>query len=244
MRTEQQVFMDFNPSDQFHWIYDEVLTKKDCKLIKSTYRDNPYLSKTVVKQIEEYKKADQNYWRIYGLGERGISQTTIYTHYELVDEFPKCDDIVYGLDFGYNNPSGLVKVGIKDNNIYWQELLYESHLTNAQLIDKVKDLVEADKYIYCDSSEPDRIEEMIQAGLNAKKAYKEVLDGIDIVKARQLYITKDSVNMLKEIKSYQWKEKDEKPIDEPVKANDHLMDASRYGTASYFKEPEVVLDIV
>jgi phage terminase large subunit len=244
MRTSKQVFMDFNPSDQFHWIYDEIKTREDCLTIKSTYKDNPYLNKQVVNEIEEYKNLDQNYWRIYGLGERGVSQTTVYSHWELVDKLPEGGDVIYGLDFGYNHPSALVKVVIKDDKAYVKELLYESHLTNQQLIDKIKELVDGNKYIYCDSAEPDRIEEMIQAGLNAKPAYKSVSDGIDTVKSHHLYITKDSVNLLKEIKSYSWKEKNEKPIDEPVKANDHCMDSKRYAIATYFKEPKVSLDII
>lgn len=244
MRTNQQVFMDFNPSDQFHWIYDHVLTKQNCQKIKSTYKDNPYLPKQVIKQIEEYRNMDENYWRIYGLGERGVSRTTILTHWELVDKLPESGETIYGLDFGYNNPSALVEVRIKDDRVYAKELLYESHLTNQQLVEKVKQLVEPNKYIYCDSSEPDRIEELKQAGLIAEQAYKEVVDGLDTLKSHSLNITKDSVNLLKEIKSYQWKEKDEKPIDEPVKVNDHLIDSLRYAVATYFKEPEVKFEIV
>lgn len=245
MRTNEQVFLDFNPSDQYHWIYDHVKTRKDTTTIKSTYKDNPYLDKQVVKEIEEYKKHDQNYWRVYGLGEIGISMATIYTHHELVDKLPEAGETIYGLDFGYNNPSALVEIRIKDKEAYVRELLYQTHLTNQELIDKVKDLVNPNKYIYCDSAEPDRIEEFRQAGLNAQNAYKRVADGIDQIKSHALYITKDSTNLLKEIRSYQWKEKDGKPVEgEPVDVNNHLMDAKRYGIASYFKQPEFEIDII
>lgn len=244
MRTNDQVFLDFNPSDQYHWIYDHVKTRKDTKTIKSTYKDNPYLDKQVVKEIEEYKKHDQNYWRVYGLGEIGVSMTTILTHWELVDELPEGGETIYGLDFGYNNPSALVQVVIKDKDVFVKELLYESHLTNSQLIEKVKGLIDPSKYLYCDSAEPDRIEELKQAGLLAEPAYKNVGLGIDQLKSHALYITKDSVNLLKEVKSYQWKEKDGKPIEgEPVDVNNHLIDGTRYAVATYYKRPEFKLDI-
>lgn len=245
MRTSKQVFMDFNPSDQFHWIYDEVKTRDDVTTIKSTYKDNPFLDDQVVKEIEEYKNMDENYWRIYGLGERGVSRTTILTHWELVDKLPESGETIYGLDFGYNNPSALVEVRIKDEEVFVKELLYESHLTNQQLVEKVKGLVDPNKYIYCDSAEPDRIEEFQQAGLNAQSSYKDVAMGIDTLKSHSLNITKDSVNLLKEIKSYQWKEKNEKPVEgEPVQVNNHLVDSLRYAVATYFKQPEIKLEII
>ena len=103
MRTSGQIFMDYNPSHQYHWIYDEVLTRPDCKLIRSTYKDNGFLPPEVVKEIESYKNKDKNYWRIYGLGLRGIAEATIYTHWEYCEELPDTyDGIFYGLDFGYN----------------------------------------------------------------------------------------------------------------------------------------------
>ena len=235
LRTEKQIYMDFNPSDEFHWIYDKVLTRSDCTFIQSTYKDNPFLSEIIIKEIELLKGLDENYWRIYGLGERGISETTIYTHWELCDSLPE-GDIIYGLDFGFNNPTALVKIVIKDKDCYLQELIYESHLTNSQLIEKLKGIATEDNYIYADSAEPQRIEEINLAGFNAMPADKDVKKGIDTLKGRKIYITKDSVNLLKEIKSYKWKVRDEKPLDEPVKANDHLLDGSRYAIHTHTLE--------
>ncbi|GAG05041.1 unnamed protein product, partial [marine sediment metagenome] len=229
MRTTGQVFLDYNPSDMFSWIYDHVLTRDDTKLIKSTYLDNPFLEEAIVKEIERYKGVDKNYWSVYGLGERGVSETTIYTHWEYCDKIPdNCDDIIYGLDFGYNNPSALVKIGIKDRDYYWEELLYKSHLTNSQLIDEMKEVVPQHSYVYADTAEPQRIVEIKKAGFNCLPSDKDVTKGIDSIKAHKFYITKQSINLLKEVKSYSWKEKDEIVLDEPVKLNDHLLDAGRY----------------
>ena len=238
LRTSGQVYLDFNPSDEFHWIYEKVLTRDDCTFIQSTYKDNPFLEAETVREIERLKELDQNYWRIYGLGERGVSETTIYTHWQLTEGLENCDELIYGLDFGFNNPTALVEIGIRDQNVYAQELLYESHLTNSQLIDKFYDLgVSKQIKIYADSAEPQRIEELRLAGYWVEPADKDVEKGIDTMKARKFYITKDSVNILKEVKSYRWKVKDEKIIDEPVKANDHTMDAIRYAVHTHLKQP-------
>lgn len=241
LRTEKQIWMDFNPSDEFHWIYDNVLTRDDARLIKSTYKDNPFLDPVIVKEIERLKTLDPNYWRIYGEGERGISEAKIYKHWQYCDGLPKeLDETIYGLDFGYNNPTALVKVGIKDQNIYTQELIYKSFLTNAQLIQQLQQAsIAGSAFIYADSAEPQRIEEIRKAGFNVRPADKEVGKGIDAIKTRAWFITKDSVNVLKEAKSYSWKEKDGKILDEPVKADDHLMDAIRYAVHTHFLKPKV-----
>lgn len=238
MRTDKQIFLDYNPSHFNHWIYDELHTRKDCVIIPSTYKDNPFLQPEIVREIESYKNKDKNYWRIYGLGLRGIAETLIYSHWKLCDDLPENpDETIYGLDFGFNNPSALMEITIKDKNYYWKELLYESQLTNPQLIGRMNSLgVDKNKYIYADSSEPARIEEINLAGFNILPADKSVSDGIDFVKSHGFFITKDSLNALKEIKFYGWKVKDEKPIDEPVKVKDHLMDAGRYACYTHSKE--------
>lgn len=238
LRTTGKVFIDYNPSDEYHWIYDKIITRDDAVFIQSTYLDNPFLDDNTVGEIERLKKVDKNYWRIYGLGERGISETTIYKHWELCDTIPEGGDVIYGLDFGFNNPSCLVQVVVKDDEVYVHELLYRSNLTNSDLIEQLKTFNIGQSYIYCDSAEPQRIEELNRAGFTAIQSDKSVNDGIDSIKRRKLLITKSSVNILKEIKSYRWKEKDGKPIDEPVKVNDHSMDATRYAVHTSVNQPE------
>lgn len=245
LRTDRQIFMDFNPSMEFHWIYDNILPRDDAVLIKSTYNDNPFLDDSIVKEIERLKGVDENYWRIYGLGERGITETTIYRNWDYVDRLPESpDEVIYGLDFGFNNPTALSKVALKDKEPYCEEKLYQSHLTNSQLIELMKDMGIGDNYIYADASEPQRIEEIAQAGFNIKPADKDVKKGIDILRSHKIYITKSSTNMLKEIKSYCWKEKDGRPLDEPVKDWDHLMDANRYAVHSHSQRAEPTIRVI
>ena len=39
-RCKELVILDYNPSDEFHWIYDSILTDDDCAFYKTTFRDN------------------------------------------------------------------------------------------------------------------------------------------------------------------------------------------------------------
>lgn len=264
LRTTGQIFADFNPSDEYHWIYDHVMTRDDCEIIMSTYKDNPFLDEVTIKEIERLKDTDSNYWKIYGLGERGISVNKIYSHWKYCEVLPEGGETIYGLDFGFNKPSALMKVKIKDDDVFAQEKLYESFLTNADLIKKLKgwdrcskveqaewirmgknrndlpDLgISYDSPIYADSAEPQRIEEILREGFNIMSSNKEVNLGIDAIKRRKFSITKESVNALKEAKSYAWKtNKDGKLTDEPVKVNDHAMDAIRYAVHTYTGTPD------
>lgn len=229
IRTKKCIFIDYNPADEFHWLYDKILTRPDCKFIQSTYLDNPFLPREQVLEIESYRETDENFWNIYGLGERGHSEGVIYTHWQTYTNDPANGNTVYGLDFGYNNPTALVKVTEKEKAIFGEEVLYQSHLTNTQLIDMMKDLIPPGSRIFADH-EPDKIKEINAAGFNCVPAYKDVKTGIDFLKSRKMYIHAQSVNMLKEVKSYKYKPKNK--IEEPIKLNDHAMDAFRYGAIS------------
>lgn len=237
LRTTGNIWLDYNPSDEYHWIYDSVVTREDCTFIKSTYKDNKFLPESVVQEIERLKDENPQYWKIYGLGERGTAKTTIYTDWNYVDELPETYDYeIFGLDFGYNNPSTLVRIRVYENRAFVQELVYQSHLTNTELIQACKPHIDKRSLIFADSAESDRIREFQQAGYTVKRSDKDVAKGIDTVKTFQLYITKDSGNILKEIKNYKYVEKKTGEIlDVPIKLNDHAMDAMRYALHTYAK---------
>jgi len=238
MRTSKRIFADYNPSFTEHWIDDKILSREDCELIKSTYLDNiQFLPVELVKEIEGLKEIDEYYWRVYGLGLRADIKEIIYTNWQEFKEQIIYDDYFYGLDFGYNNQTALIEVGIKDKkNYYGREIIYETKLTNTDLIEKLKQLItNKQKEIWADN-EPDKIAEISRAGFNIKPANKSVKDGIDRVKSIKLFIKSDSYNLLKEIKNYKWKQdRGGNVLDEPIKFNDHLMDALRYAIFSYTK---------
>lgn len=231
LRTQETVFIDFNPADEYNWVYD-VADKSGNKLIVSTYKNNrANLSKEQIEEIENLQYVDENLWKVFGLGLRGTSSETIYTHWKQVKDLPQGHgDEWYGQDFGYNVQSGLVKVKYYDGAIYAKQILYETKLTTNDLIERYKSLGVSEKdEIFCDAAEPKTIEELCRAGYNAKPADKDVTEGIRKVKGMPLYITEDSADLIKEIKSYKWKiDKEGRVLDEPIKFHDHLCDALRY----------------
>ncbi len=243
MRTEQTVFIDLNPSDFDCWCY-EVIDGPDAVKIHSTFRDNPALPAAQRRVIERYREVDENglLWKVYGLGLRGASEDQVYTHWKMVPELPGKGAVWYGLDFGFNVPTAMVKVELHDDDLYVEEVLYQTRLTTGELIEKLKELGigEYDE-IFCDAAEPKTIAELYNAGFYAMAADKDVTEGIRKVKSMGLYITDKSVNLRKELGSYKWKkdQKTDKVLDEPDKAagNDHLCDATRYAVFTKLRNP-------
>jgi phage terminase large subunit len=245
-RTEERIVLDYNPSDEYNWIYDKVLTRDDCEFFITTYRDNPFLPPELVEEIERLKEADENYWTVYGLGQRGKSGEMVYTHWKIVDKLPNRGEKFYGLDFGYNVATALTEVEVHEGAVWVDEVLYETKLTTGDLIEKLKSLnISKRAEIFCDAAEPKTIEELTRARYNAKPADKDVTEGIRKVKSMPLYITARSSNIIKEIKNYKWKKnKDEVILDEPVKFNDHAMDALRYAVFTKLTAPSRAWAIV
>lgn len=238
MRTTTKCYIDYNPSDEYHWIYDKVIPRDDCEFIRSTYLDNfDFLPSEIIKEIERFKDTDEDYWKIYGLGETASASNTIYSKWN----FCKKEDILkaissggvirYGLDFGFNHPTSLVRVVELENDIYIEDLIYQSGLTTADLIKKMRECnLLPDDEIFADCARPDTIEEINRTGLfNVKSADKAVKDGIMYVKSKVIHVESGSVGTLKEIKAYRWKILHTGVnTDEPVKLYDDAMDAIRY----------------
>ena len=232
LRTSGKVFLDYNPSDTEHWIYDLLNQDQKAILIKSTYLDNPFLTEDQVQYIQNLINVDENYYKVYALGERPVAQTRIYSHFKQYGEVNEVDDWCYGLDFGYNHPTALVKCQFKDRRVYIEEELYKTGLTVDELIAIVKEKVQPGKYVWCDAARPDIIEGLRRVGIWAKPAQKAVKEGINEVKSREIYVHTNSTNIWREYKLYSWKAYKEQILDEPVKAEDDAMDAIRYAIYS------------
>ena len=235
-----QIFLTLNPTDINSWIYKKLFTQKDITVIKSTYKDNNFLQKSYINTLLSLKNYDENAYKIFALGEWGASEKIIYKNWSLVDDLPQNpNEIFYGLDFGFNNPTALVQVTVYDGKFYAKEILYQSGLTNTALTEKLKTLLngQESKTIYADAAEPNRIAEIAASGLNIKPAQKNVLSGIMSVKSDNFFVTKSSTNLIKELQTYSWKSDiNGNILEEPVKFNDHLLDALRYAIYTYKNE--------
>lgn len=234
MRTESKLIFDYNPSESSGWLYE--LPEEESILIKSTYKDNPFLPESIKRQIEDLKRTDEALYQIYALGEKAISKSNIYSNWTFLQHRPaKFTQFVYGLDFGFNHPTALIRVYWHEKDIYIEPVIYESYLTTTDLIDRMSSLgIDKSTDILADYSRPEIIAEMQIAGYNVNNANKVVKKGIDNVKTFGV-ICQDDPRLKKEYDNYKWKKIGDTITDEPVKLFDDAMDAIRYAT-TFIKE--------
>ena len=236
LRTTENIYLDFNPSDPYSWIYDNVINRDDCTFIKSTYLDNPFLPDETIKEIERLRELDSNYWQVYGKGEIGSMSEQVFRQFELCNSIPpEATLIALGMDFGYSNdPTAIAEVYKLNDDLYINELLYITGLTNQDIANNLRELgVTRQTEIIADSAEPKSIEEIHRLGFNikgAKKGADSVNMGIDVLRRFKLHITKKSTSAITEFKYYKWLvDKNGKVINKPATNQaDHLIDAIRY----------------
>jgi phage terminase large subunit len=235
MRTEWKLIFDYNPSESASWLYE--LPKEESILIKSTYRDNPFLPDSIRRQIEDLKRTDESLYQIYALGEKAISKSNIYSNWTFVKHRPaRFVNYVYGLDFGYNHPTALMRVYWCESDIYIEPVIYESYLTTTNLIERCESLgVEKNITIVADYARPEIIAEMNNAGYDVQNANKVVKKGIDNIKTFGVFC-EDESRIKKEYENYKWKKIGDQITDEPVKLWDDAMDAVRYAGTYIRKE--------
>ena len=230
-----KMILSFNPVDEFCFIKTKIIDNKseDFTEIVSNYKLNPFLSADYVKTIESLEFQDANYFRIFAQGEWGKLENVIYNNWEIVSYLLEGEKI-FGLDFGFVNPTAFVQLNVDGLEVGIQQKIYQSGLTNQDLIRELHSIMTKEEKeqcpIYADSAEPQRIEELNREGFWVIPANKSVKDGIDYVKRCRLRITNDSDNIIKEIRGYSRKtDKNGRVLEEPVKFNDHGLDAIRYG---------------
>jgi phage terminase large subunit len=234
IRTIDKIIYDYNPTEVEHYVYGEN-SRDDASFLISTYKDNHYLNQDIITEIEYLKHADPMLWRIYGEGLPASIINQIYSHW-IKKNYEHPSEFCYGLDFGFQHPSALIEVGHVGEFIQWHELIYQTKLTIPDLIQLMNEKgINKSVMIYADGARPEAIEDIKRAGYRIKATEKyagSVKEQIMKVKSKPLIITSDSINLLREVKSYKWSEN--KP-DEPIKAFDDGMDAGRYGTHGLVK---------
>jgi phage terminase large subunit len=246
MRTTDKIIFAQNPSDALHWSI-RYQSDPDCLYLHSTYIDNPFIPQAIINQIESYKETDWDQWLVFGLGQPSKNNELVYNHQQFYSDedlyytdeegktHPLFEEIIYGLDFGWNHPTALIKIHIDSDKkrIWCKELIHESFLTTDDLIVRMKEFNIGDASIFCDSAEPKTIESIRRAGFDAKQSMKEVIEGINMVKSFKFFIHHSSVKTQDELRRYKWKMKGEFKTDEPIKLFDDGLCAIRYATFTW-----------
>jgi len=241
-RTQDKIVLDFNPSDEYHWIYDKVLTREDCAFFKTTYLDNPFVDASIIAEIERLRETDEQYWQVYGLGERTASRSTIFKYTEVTEVPVDASLIAYGMDFGYtNDPTTLVSVYTQGHNLYIKEHLYRTQMTTNDINAFLKEEKLLSNPIYADSAEPRLISELRKMGHNifpSVKGKDSINAGIDLLKRYKIHILANSQNAIQEFRNYKWKEdKSGMLVNIPEDKHNHIIDPCRYATYSILSRP-------
>lgn len=237
IRTRIQVFLDYNPTARF-WVHDKLIGQPDVQVIISDHRHNRFLPQQMHDEIERLYYEDRELWKVYARGMTGKIEGLIYSKYKIIDHMPILGQPIFGLDFGYNHKTALIEVRHDLNRLFLDEQIYQTELTMGDLIPMMKELGIAKHKIFADHAAPDKIEDLRRAGFNVHKADKDIKNGIDFIKSKELYITRRSKGILAEVLSYKYKvNKDGVKLDEPVKFRDDAMDAARYGAYTGFRKP-------
>jgi phage terminase large subunit len=246
-KIAKRLTLSFNPVVQSHWIYQEYFSKlawadnqkdyrdEDMVILKTTYLDNRFLTKQDTKRLEGEK--DSYYYAVYTRGDWGILGNVIFTNWRVEDLSAMQDQFVnhrHGLDFGFSSDPAALWVSHYDNKtktIYIYDEFYERGLTNDILAEEIKKRI-GSNYVVCDSAEPKSIQELNNAGINAKPARKgkdSINYGIQWLQQQTIVIGKNCVAAKNEISTYHWRQdKDGNAIRQPSDKNNHLIDAMRY----------------
>lgn len=252
MRTTKDVYLDFNPNNEF-WAHTEIATQKDAELLTLTYKDNEAVPETILQELQsKAEKAFYNpygdwhektnikneYWanwcRVYIRGEIGNLQGAIFTNWQILDNLPLEAELkATGLDFGYSNdPAAAVDYYEYNGLKIFDEVLYQKGLLNNQLADRLKLGTLYPRQIIADSAEPKSIAELQAYGLfvlGAEKGPESIQYGIQLMQQAPFYVTARSLNFIKELRGYVWlKDAVGNSLNTPIGANNHLIDAARY----------------
>lgn len=234
IRTRKKVYIDYNPSARF-WAHDDVINGKGVKLIISDHRGNPFLTQEEHDRIEGID--DEELWKVYARGLTGKITGLVLSRWDVVDDLPPKDEWRgdwYGMDFGFSNdPTALEHLVVAHGELWVDEVIYETGLTNPQIAQRAKEagLGKGD-LIIADSAEPKSIREIHNAGLwviPSVKGADSIAVGLDILRRYVIHFTRRSQGIISNAKSYQWKkDRDGKSTNDPKDGNDHGIDAIRY----------------
>ena len=232
MRTTQIAIIDYNPSfSDDHWICS-VNQEENTYHFITTYKDNiQNLSKVVVDEIESLRHKNPTLWQIYGEGQQAVVEGLVFPNFETINEFPlQVDNIFVGIDYGYtNDPTAIVEVGIEGENIYINEIAYQTHLLTNEIAQILK---KQGRKVISESADPRMIDELSRAGVNIVpvQKYKGSIEaGIAKMQTMKIHITKDSTNVIKEFKNYTYeKNREGKYLNTPIDMFNHAIDATRY----------------
>jgi phage terminase large subunit len=234
IRTRKRIFIDYNPTARF-WVHDEVLGREGVRLIISDHRRNLFLTNEEHQRIEGIEDAEL--WKVYARGLTGMIQGLVLTNWDIVDAMPPREEwkmSAYGLDFGFtNDPSALEHVVQAHGDLWVDELIYSTGLTNPDIASRAKNQgCGSEQQVIADCAEPKSIRELQAQGLwvtASPKGADSIVSGLDILRRYRIHVTRRSLGIISNMRSYKWaNDRDGNMTNKPEDKNNHGIDAIRY----------------
>lgn len=215
-----------------NWLHDRFIQQDDAEVISGVpSHANPYLPDEYEEITGEY---DGLFYDQEVLGEFVKFEGLVYpwfTDENIIPEAPEgFDELLYGVDWGHNNPAVILVIGRKNETYYVIDEWYERRVTVNDHSRALQDYI--DEYgtgvVYCDPSEPANIETFQRDGINARAGENDVIPGIQTVQSYRdnLKVVAGCRNVRTEFNQYQYRDGGEGEL--PLKQSDHAMDALRY----------------
>ena len=193
-------------------------------------------------------ETDPYFYNVYTLGNWGVLGNVIFKNWrveDLKEKIPTFDKIYCGMDFGWNDPTAMLKVHLDKNRkkIYVFDEVYQQHMTDDELLAKSREFF-GRHYVTCDSAEPKTIDFLASNGVRAIPAVKgsdSILRGIRWLQGYEIIIDIHCQNFKNNIEQLHWQEdKYGNVLERPAEGNDHLChDCLRYALESEILAAEI-----
>lgn len=257
--TGSQLFATCNPEGPAHWLKKDFIDRSnELNLCSWNFLldDNPVLDEGYKNDLK--KEYSGMWYARYILGEWAVAHGLIYDSfsqdniYEYANNNPNY--YIMGIDYGTTNPTAAVIIAVTPQQ--WPQLRVEAEyyydssvkgrsLTDQEIVQQLKEFIgwRNIRTIYLDPAAASLKIAMRQANMDVIDAKNDVLLGIKITSKflsnLNLVIHSSCKHLLEHIQSYAWDPKAaDRGVDQPIKKNDHVLDALRYACASAFPHAE------
>ena len=254
---KKKIILSFNPILKTHWIHREffgswdetknVYENSDLLILKTTYKDNKFLTKDDINKLENEK--DSYFYEVYTLGNWGVLGNVIYRNWhteDLSSLIPNFDRIYNGLDFGFaDDPNAFIRVNVDmaRKKIYVFDEIYKAGMQNEELAEELRNRI-GFQYVTCDCADSRSIDELNRRGIRAigaKKGADSINYGIRFLQGFEIIVDVNCQHFKNEIQTYHWTEdKYGNTLQKPVGKDDHLMDALRYAVEELMLQSQAV----
>ena len=246
----KQITVTFNPWSERHWLksafFDEDTRKKDVFADTTTYRDNEWLDQQDIDRYEDLWRTNPRRAAVVANGDWGVAEGLVFENYTIKDfnimeTIKRVGETTAGIDFGFTHdattfPRLAVDLDNKELWIYAEH--YEHAMTTEDIYNMIVDADMKNALITADSAEQRLIAELRAKGISritpSVKGAGSINAGIDFMKQFKIYIHPSCVKTIEEFDTYIYKQdKDGKWLNEPIDANNHIIDAVRYSLERY-----------